>query len=606
MCGISGIVGANVDGSRLVAMVRAQHHRGPDDSGTYIDDRRTCGLGHNRLTIIDLSDAGHQPMCDASGSRWLAFNGEIYNYLELREELGGYPFQSESDSEVILAAYARWGAQCVEHFVGMFAFAIWDSAKQTLFAARDRVGIKPFHFGTLDGNFYFASEIKALLAAGIPCQPNKQTWACYLTHGIYDHSDETFFDGIQCLPPGHSLTIANGQQTTNRYWHLPDRVVTQPDITLDQAGEQFLELLDDAIRLRLRSDVTLGVNLSGGLDSGNLMASVDRMLDTGAIKTFTACYNDPRYDEDSFADAVPRRTNCHRIISRLDPMEAWDGLGKMQWHLEAPFGGVGTQAYFHLHKTAVDEDVTVLLEAQGVDELLAGYAYFQPHHLRDLYEAGRHAELRHELRCGTGSVAGLRNLLCGDAKPVYQDGTSFLSEDSIHPDVRAIAGTRLEFARPFGDHLTNALYRDFRHTKLPRVLRMNDRLSMAFSRELRETFLDHRVVEFSFGLPSHLKIHHGRTKRMLREAMSNRLPSELRDAPKRAVVTPQREWLRTALKPKVDEILHSPEFAARGLFDASAVQNSWQRFCAGHGENAFFVWQWINTELWFRTFVDAQ
>lgn len=586
-------------------MVRAQHHRGPDDCGVYVNDQRTCGLGHNRLTIIDLSDAGHQPMVDASGTRRLVFNGEIYNYLELRAQLTGYPFQGNSDSEVILAAYERWGESCVDRFIGMFAFAIWDSRSQKLFAARDRVGIKPFHFAQLNGEFLFASEIKGLLAAGIPCRPNLETWACYLTHGIYDHSAETFFDSVECLPPGHILNYSNGQLRVRPYWNLPDAVAERPEIDLNRASEQFVTLLDDAVRLRLRSDVPLGVNLSGGLDSSSLMATVDRLTNEGEIKAFTACYQDPQYDELSFADAVPRRTRWQSVVSRLDPLTAWDGLQKMQWHLEAPFGGLGTMAYYHLHQTAADEGVTVLLEAQGVDELLGGYQYYQGPRLRDLWEARRFRALRTELRGGVGSVAELRNALAGDSKPVYQDGTSFLNEDSISADVRRLAGVRPTFAAPFANHLSNALYRDFRHTKLPRVLRMNDRLSMAHSRELRETFLDHRLVEFAFALPSELKIQSGRTKVILRDAMQDRLPREIRETPKRPVVTPQREWLRTILKAQVEELLFSASFAERGLFDVQAVKSEWRRFCDGGSENSFFVWQWINTELWFRTFAPA-
>lgn len=619
MCGIAGIVGAaegaaaeGVAGvrGRLAAMVAAQHHRGPDDQGLFVSGDGAVALGHNRLSILDLSPLGHQPMAGRDDASWIVFNGEIYNYLELRAALPGYPYRSRTDTEVILAAYERWGAACVERFVGMFAFALWDARRRRLFCARDRLGIKPFHYARQGTAWLFASEVKALLAAGLPAAPNLATWAAYLNSGFYDHGDDTFFAGVCTLPPGHTLTLTPGGSPVVRpYWDLPALAAEPLALSDDAAAERLRALLADAVALRLRSDVPLGVNLSGGLDSASMMVTADRLLQAeGAVQTFTASFEDPRYDELDFADDVPRLTRWARHLQRLPEGAVWDVTAEALWHQEAPFGGIATLAYHHLHRLAREAGVTVLLEGQGVDEMLAGYDYFRPHHYLDLLEAGQGAALRRALRAdgpaAPRTLAAMRRLRRGLPLQVYQDGTSHLRPHCVLPAVRALDPGEEGFPRPFATRLSNALYRDLRFTKLPRVLRMNDRLSMAFSRELREPFLDHRLVEFLFRLPGHHKIRDGQSKYVLRHAMNGRLPDAVRLAAKRGVVTPQREWLRTTLRPTVEALIASPSFARRGLFDAAAVQEAYRRFCAGEGQNAFFVWQWVCTELWFRRFVD--
>jgi asparagine synthase (glutamine-hydrolysing) len=406
------------------------------------------------------------------------------------------------------------------------------------------------------------------------------------------------------------LTLEDGRVSLSCYWDLPalaDEPLTMHD---DEAAGHLLALLEDAVRLRLRSDVPLGVNLSGGLDSASLMFTADRLLqDVGEVQTFTASFADSHYDEQEFAAEVPRNTHWVRHIQRLDEKNVWDVAWQALEHQEAPYGGIATMAYHHLHRLARDCGITVLLEGQGVDEMLAGYNYFRPFYYLDLLKHRRWSELRREVRLdlanGHLGLTAVRCLRTGAAVNVYQDGTSHLQPHCVLPDVRALAGGPPAFAQPFRDHLTNALYRDLRYTKLPRVLRMNDRLSMAFSRELREPYLDHRVVEFLFRLPGHQKIRLGQSKYLLRHAMAGRLPDAVRLREKRGVVTPQREWLRTVLRPQVEEIIHSHSFAQRGLFDVARVKTSYERFCHGEGENAFFVWQWVNTELWFRCFVDC-
>ncbi len=610
MCGIAGVVGPWWEPSTLTRMVEALAHRGPDarahraipTSGR----QATVGLGHARLSILDLSDAGLQPMSDPTRELTVVHNGEIYNYLELRQELGGNQrFRTGTDTEVLLAAYEAWGDACVERFNGMFAFALWDARAQRLFCARDRLGIKPFHFTWHDGHFWFGSELRSLFAAGIPAEPDLSTWAEYLVHGVYDHDSRTFFRNIHALAPGETLVLEGEQVVQPRagwrggraYWRLPE-AVDALEQNPEQAEAEFAALLEDAVRLRLRSDVAVGVNLSGGLDSATLMGTVDGLISERAqVETFTASFSDPAYDEADFAAAVPHRATWVRHVSRVGERECRALLQEVAQHQSAPFGGVATVAYHALHQKAREAGVTVLLEGQGVDELLGGYAYYRPLRYLDLVEAGQEAEASREAEAFgddlRGTVDLARREVKGNDAPRYQDGSRHLRPECVHPDLVALAGPRPRFERPFKSHLTNALYRDLRHTKLPRVLRMNDRLSMAHGRELREPFLDHRLVELAFSLPGSQKVGGGVSKRLLRRLMAPRLTPAVSGTPKRAVVTPQREWLRGPWQAIVREALGSSALRERGWLRPSRASSAFERFVDGQGDNAFFVWQWI-------------
>ena len=623
----------------MQAALDAQRHGGPDDEDQWSDPEHPVALCHNRLSIIDTTRAGRQPMASPDGSVVLVFNGEIYNYVELRNELPSRTYQSATDSEVLLAAYMEWGIRCLERLNGMFAFAVWDRRRKRLVCARDRLGIKPLHYAVHGNAFYFSSEIKGLAALGVPVAADMKSWADYLVHGYSDHGTRTFFQGVRSLTPGAVLQVELGRPRhprTQRYWRLPREAAEFADISPVEAQRTLLELLDDSVRLRLRADVPVGVNLSGGLDSASLLASVGRMAsrqtegsgagpasgqealgqeasgawavseDGGQVRTFTATFGDPAYDESPFAGQVPGRVGWIRHRARLDVDQVMSLAEEAVWHQEAPFGGVATLAYHRLHQRAREHSVTVLLEGQGVDELLAGYRYHLPHHLLDLLEAGRRRRFRSEVAASSGSRRDLfrqmRSIRDGRPHALSQDGTSHLRPHCATPSIRELAGAPPEFERPFPDHLRNVLYRDLVHTKLPRVLRMNDRLSMASSRELREPYLDHRIVEFAFRLPGDFKVRNGFSKDVLRRATGDRLPDAVRWAPKRAVVTPQREWLAGPLADAVAAIVGSSEFAGRGLFDPKQVASELRVFRERGSPNSFHVWQWVVTELWFRRF----
>lgn len=610
MCRFAGLVGARVAPGQVEAALHVQAHGGPDDRGSYQDPLHPVTLCHNRLSVIDTSRAGRQPMTLPGADAVLVFNGELYNYQEIKERLPIRNWQSTTDSEVLLAAYLEYGARSVAYFNGMFAFAIWDRRRRRLVCARDRLGIKPFHYAVHRGAFYFSSEVKGMAALGLPLDPDMRTWSEYVVHGCSDHGSRTFFDGVRSLPPGHTLVLDLSRPAdpqVEQYWRLPSLTRDTARISLQEAQRTLVELVDDAVRLRLRADVPVGLNLSGGLDSASLLASVDQQWRGDGASTFTAMFGDPAYDESEFAAQVPGQANWQRHFARLEPEDVMALADTAVWHQEAPFGGVATLAYHRLHEAARNAGVVVLLEGQGVDELLAGYRYFLPYRLLDLLETGRLRRLRREIACASVGrrrqiASELRRVAGGDSATASQDGTAHLRPDCATRAMRELAGAPPVFEQPFPDRLRNALYRDLAHTKLPRVLRMNDRLSMASARELREPFLDHRIVEFAFALPGSFKVRDGATKYVLREAVADRLPETVRKTPKRAVVTPQREWLAGPLAPFVEEIVHSDAFRKRGIFDQGEVIKEFARFRTTKSANSFHVWQWVATELWFRRF----
>jgi asparagine synthase (glutamine-hydrolysing) len=319
MCGIAGIFGSEWKPEQVCAMVRAQAHRGPDDSGYYFDARQTAGMGHARLSIIDLSCLGRQPMSSMDGRYWVSFNGEIYNYLELRRELADYPYRSRSDTELILAAFMRWGPACLDRFLGMFAILLWDAREQCLFAARDRFGVKPFFYHhSTNGSLHVASEIKALHAAGISRVDDDATWASYLCYGTHA-PEQTFWKGIRALPAGHALTWRQGRLKVTRWYDPAERTCMQYDTRpLNEVTEEYTSLLHESVRLRFRSDVAVGVSLSGGVDSSVLFALLRQpAFVQSSLKTFTFVTGDPRYDELPWVEQMLRGSAHRSSIARL-------------------------------------------------------------------------------------------------------------------------------------------------------------------------------------------------------------------------------------------------------------------------------------------------
>ena len=605
MCGISGVVSDYVESHLLSRMTDAIAHRGPDGSGTWISPCSRVGLGHRRLSIVDLSDAGSQPMSNLEGDLTIVFNGEIYNHIELRQQLPENQYQGHSDTEVILAAYKKWGVGCLEKFNGMFAFALWDAKRQELFCARDRLGVKPFFYSKSSNQLIFGSEVKALIASGMQVLPNADVWARYLCFGSFEGPGESFFSGVNSLPPGHYMIVKpNGECRLKRWWSLPERVGNANEFQLEDATAELSRILDAAVALRSRSDVPVALNLTGGLDSSSVAQSFLRQNPFNKTHIFTAAFNDAKYDEDVYADLLLSKYQCERHVTRISPEEIPNLAAKSIWSQEAPFGGIGMLAYESIHREMGSMGLKVSIEGQGGDELFAGYNYFQPLRLLDLLEAGdwKSALAFSRNLFDRKNVANLARRISNGEDNFYQDGTNFLSLDCISLDVRSIAKA-IVYDAPFENRTSNALFRDLTETKLQRVLRMNDRLSMAYGVELRQPFLDWRMVEFATKLPVHWKIRDGLGKYILRLAMNDRLPKEIVWEKKRAVVTPQREWMTGPLKEWIMDIISSRSFNELGFFNQAKVKSRFDLYVKNGSDNAFPIWQWINTVLWFDAFI---
>jgi asparagine synthase (glutamine-hydrolysing) len=555
-------------------MVLSQRYRGPDSQGTHFDARGAAALGHNRLSIIDLSRAGTQPMFSRDGRLCVVFNGEIYNYIELRAELHDYPFSTRTDTEVILAAYERWGPKCLDHFIGMFAFLIWDTSRQELFAARDRFGIKPLYYARrANGALAVASELTAFRAAGLPLRPDVASWSTYLVYGLQDHTTRTFWSDIETLPPGHTLSWKDGRFVISRWYDLADRIGSEWDTRpLSVVEDEYMALLQDAVRLRFRADVPIGINLSGGVDSSMLLGLVrTAQRESSSVKAYTFATGDARYDELPWVRQMLASTGHPSNVCTLGSEDVPELAARIQAHQLEPFGGIPTLAYARLFECARENGTYVLLDGQGMDEQWAGYDYYA---------------IDHE------APTGLTLQGAGD-KPVRTD--------CLTPEFREQS---IQFESPcvFPDHLRNMQYRDIRFTKLPRALRFNDRVSMLASVELRAPFMDHRLFELALRQSPDRTIGDGTVQRkaLLRRLARQVTPRGLAEGPKRALQTPQREWLRGDLK---EWAISTIDLALSGSsgpwFNVSAVQSAWEKFLAGQIDNSFFVWQWISVGLVF-------
>jgi asparagine synthase (glutamine-hydrolysing) len=621
MCGIAGVVapGRPAEVETAAAMAAALDHRGPDGDGLWSGDG--VALGFRRLAIIDLSDAGMQPMASTDGRDVLVHNGEIYNYRELRAELEakGHDFRSASDTEVILAAYREWGVRCVERFNGMWAFAIWDGTRRMLFASRDRFGVKPFYYRHADGRLVFASELKAFRAdPAVRLEPNARAIRDYLEQGYLDHTDETFFAEIVKLPPAHCLTLGSEGLRTWRYWALEPRAAPAGD-----AAGELRELFLDAVRLRLRSDVPVGTCLSGGIDSSAVACAVDHLLRTEAEnarpvgprqRTFTAYFAEPGFDEREYAEAVVERTRAEPHWITFGDGELVDVLDSIVEAQDEPFGSTSIVAQWFVMREARRAGLKVLLDGQGADETLAGYhSYFGPR-FADLLAAGRLRELRAELG-GYRRLhgAGARAAAVALARPFVPERVRWLARGRVRggsalvgAGLRGLDPTPEGDGAPYRDRFRRQLHLILTRRGLPELLHYEDRNSMAHSLEARVPFLDYRLVELLFSLEGGELIERGRTKAVLRRALGDLLPPVVRDrVDKLGFVTPEHRWLRGRLGELAADVFASRSSAERGWVDATAVRRRLERHRRGELDAGFELWRALNLELWARTFLDA-
>lgn len=570
MCGIAGILSENsnlVSREKLVKMTDSIVHRGPDGSGHWQSEDGHVGFGHRRLSILDLSESGAQPM-HYLGRYTLTFNGEIYNYLEIRDKMQkiGYKFRSNSDTEVLLALYDLKKEACLQDLDGMFAFAIYDNQTREVFCARDRFGEKPFFYTQFDGAFYFASEMKEFWAAGVARNPDPEMIFNYLHFDLLDnHSDlgQTFFKGVRKLAPGNYLIWKEGKFIIRKYWAINPQNQNRT-IGLEEAKEQFRTLFIESVSRRLRSDVLVGSSLSGGIDSSLVVCVMDHLLKDhpeSIQNTFSARFKNFHKDEGYFIQKVREKTRItsHEVYSEMDELDLV--FDKICHHQEEPFGSASILVQYQVYELAKKMGVTVLLDGQGADEILAGYhpyftTFFNEIRKKSVVAFEREFAAYNQLHEGNTinakiSKPGLKKsimvkfpklanklshqILKNKLKNVFYLADDFFSEYKRR--------THNDFNYDFG-HLNSHLYFSTFEIGLPTLLRYADRNSMAQSREVRLPFLSHDLVEFVFNLPSELKIKNGWTKYLMRAAFEDLLPEEIAwRKDKIGFEPPQKSWM---------------------------------------------------------------
>ena len=536
-------------------MTDAIAHRGPDGEGCWINNTGNIGLGHRRLAIIDLSNDAAQPMQlmpgvtpSVTGSRQrytITYNGEIYNYIEIREELvgKGYRFQTLSDTEIVLAAYDHWKKDCLAHFDGMFAFAIWDNTEKILFAARDRFGEKPFYFYEDKEQFIFASEMKALWAAGVQKEADPKMLLNYITLGYVQNAndkEQTFFQNIYSLPPAHYLVVnvSSPRPQLHRYWDI-DKENTST-ISAAAAIEQFTALFTTSVQRRLRSDVKVGTSLSGGLDSSAIAATIHQLQKTDQQwPTFSAVFPGFQKDESAHIQKVVKAFDLKNYQTTPTAEGLVKDFERLCYHQEEPFGSSSIYAQFKVFELAKHQEVKVLLDGQGADETLAGYNHYIHWYLQQLLNRNKFgAALKEKKRFTEKNIPfkwSAKNYLAAflpthaSIQLERNEYNKAARHPGINPDfVNSLRGREWEgIHKPIITKLNDILYFNTHNLGLEELLRFADRNSMAHGREVRLPFLNHELVEFLFLLPAQFKIHDGFTKWLLRQAMSKKLPGEI-------------------------------------------------------------------------------
>ncbi|HXX21333.1 MAG TPA: asparagine synthase (glutamine-hydrolyzing) [Candidatus Acidoferrum sp.] len=627
MCGIAGIVSLDgFDPKTLVAMTDLVSYRGPSGFGFAFsqpgknsrieiihDERRmptislpVVGLGSRRLAILDLSPAGNQPMMSDNGDLCITFNGEIYNYKEIHHELEnyGHKFRTGTDTEVILRAYREWGQECLARFNGMWGFAIWDRARQRLFCARDRFGVKPFYYAMVAGRFYFASEIKQILqASSVSRVANAQSVYAFLEWGLLDGSSDTFFTGVHQLPGGHALTLdltVPLAPSVHRYWEL--RVQPTGEITPQEAVEEFRRRFKAAVKLRMRSDVPIGVSLSGGLDSSSVLCQAKEIEPSVEIKGFSACFEDRPIDERDYISIVLASVGSSGHMTYPRSNAFWKNIKSIVYHMDEPLMSTGVFPQWCVMEDARNYGTPVLLGGQGGDEALCGYQKYRYFYLWQLLRTCDPRIIRETLlwpRNGTTSYWTL------DAASRYLPSI-FRSPFSL----TARVGTS-EFKDNFkktvsglgaAQSIAERQKLDLTYSSIPSLLHHEDRISMAHSIESRLPFLDYELVEFAVNCPAHLKLRNGWSKWLLRSALSGTLPEQIRlRKTKLGFDTPDAEWVRVGLQNGHRALWDAPDALRMSRFmNARSLANECRAFLQKDSRalSSSAIFRAISLELW--------
>jgi asparagine synthase (glutamine-hydrolysing) len=632
MCGICGIafperLNRRVDESQLVRMRDAITHRGPDGAGIFLDGG--IGLGHRRLSIVDIG-GGHQPMSNEDGRIWITFNGEIYNHRDVRPalEARGHVYKTASDTETIIHAYEEYGARAVDHLRGMFTFAIWDGERRKLLVARDRLGIKPLYYVLKDdGTLYFASEIKALIEArAVTAELNYDALADYSANR-YTSGEETLFSEVKRLLPGHTMVWSEGRIEIESYWDVSFAKSEAPASDAKYV-EQFAELFRESVRLRLMSDVPLGMFLSGGIDSSAIVSVMSEMV-AEPIKTFSVAFAEREANELEYARTVSRafQTDHHEVV--VSPERFFDSLPALVYQEDEPIAHPSSIPLYFVSKLAA-EHVKVVLTGEGSDELLAGYDKYRKTvynlALGRAYHQAAPETLKRAIRRAIermdGSSIARQKLsrtflyLSHGIENIYFDNFSVFSRAMQEGLFTAETRERMRVRDPYtasinytdssgAEALLDQLLAADMKTYLHELLMKQDQMSMAASIESRVPFLDHKLVEFAARMPVKMKLRGLTTKYVLRQAMRNRLPKEILTRKKMGFPVPIGAWFRGRFSHVVDEYVLGPRAQRRGIFDPEFVRQLVARHAAGEN-HAERLWALVNFEIWQRRFIDGE
>jgi asparagine synthase (glutamine-hydrolysing) len=631
MCGIAGIFefgrDARANATALREMCRVISHRGPNDEGFYTDG--AVGIGMRRLSIVDVA-GGHQPISNEDGTLWIVFNGEIYNHLALREQLiaRGHRYGTHSDTETVIHLFEEYGADCVQHLRGMFAFAIWNRNTKTLFIARDRLGIKPLYYKLTSERLLFGSEIKAVLAhGGVRPEFNRAALPEYLAFG-YLSDEESFYDGILKLLPGRMMTIGpDGKAQIRQYWDLD---TSRPHESRDESYyvQSYRELLEGAVQSHLMSDVPLGVFLSGGVDSSAVAALMTK-LRREPVETFSVGYTEQTYSELPFAHTVSDHIHSRHHEVLVSEQDFFGALPHLIWHEDEPIVWPSSVSLYYVAQLA-RQRVTVVLTGEGSDETLAGYTRYAWTLLNSRMDRTYRALLpsfaRKSLRAAIGAApipAGIHRKLehtflmrNGESWPSFyfdnfysafaaSELPQLLTAEALDTAGEAYKGSMRAWDRSSGNMLHRLLYTDI-NGYLIELLMKQDQMSMAASIESRVPFLDHPLVEFTARIPADQQLKGLAGKFILKEAVADLLPHEIVYRKKMGFPTPWAYWLAGPQLEKIEQLLLEPRSRARGIFRSEAIRNLFAEHRAGHRDHGNRIWRLLNLELWQRVFLDGE
>ncbi|MUM77822.1 asparagine synthase (glutamine-hydrolyzing) [Pseudodesulfovibrio sp. F-1] len=619
MCGIIGLYSSvqSPDESTLRTMTDALAHRGPDDSGVWMDPEAGVGLGHRRLAILDLSPLGRQPMDSVCGRYVIAYNGEVYNHVALRRELPDYPFRSTSDTETILAAVSAWGLEAaLKRFVGMFAMALWDRTERKLFLVRDRMGIKPLYYGRLGKGWVFGSELKALRACpGFSSRINRGALSLYFRHNFVPAPLSIYEDAWK-LEPGQLAIIDDTGLKLVRWWDTASlwrKGSAEPlEIGDVEATERLEELLSDAVSLRMLSDVPLGAFLSGGIDSSTVVALMQRASDR-PVRTYSIGFHEKGYNEAGHAKAVARHLGTDHTELYVTPREMLDVIPAMPRFWDEPFAD-SSQIPTYILSRMTREHVTVSLSGDGGDELFSGYdRYFWTtgvwnavHRIpapvrKALVAAGRAVPNRmFDLLGSKGQKVRWRLDAVGmeDFPSLYRYFTSMFKRNEIVLGLEREPDHFLAELPPTSDYWSWMSLYDLLCYLPDDILTKVDRASMAVSLEARVPLLDHRVVEFAARLPQALKVRGGKGKWLLRQVLYRHVPRELVERPKMGFGVPIEQWLHGELRQWCDDLLNPAEIRRQGYLDAGLVEKMWREYLAGEHNWKSSLWEVLMFQAW--------